>query len=404
MPDRYSFSKIESFKQCRLQFKYKYVDRLPMRVETIEAFMGSRVHEALKEFYDFVKSKIVKPQEWLLSKYEELWKKEYKDTVKIVKNEFSADDYYQRGMKCLIDYYQEYKPFSQAKVVKTEESIFFSLKEKEAEFPFQGVLDRIDWNDREEIFEIHDYKTSATLVTQDEADKDLQLPLYQLALLSRWPEARRTKLVWHYLLFNKQVESRRTENELIEVQAAAVARIKEIESCDDFPPEKSELCGWCDFQEICPLWKHPKLVEKLDENKYKSDPGVKLVIKYSELEEEKKGLRKKISELEQEQEKIAEAAIELAEKDNISVIDGPGRQLVVTVRDELYAPSRAEDPERWEGLRKFLVDSDHFVEVSTVNNSMLNRMLRTWPHDFIKKIKAFLNLKKVKKVDLRNKS
>lgn len=404
MAGRYSFSKIESFKQCRLQFKYRYIDRLPMRVETIEAFMGLKVHEALKEFYDFVKNKIVKPQEWLLSKYEELWKEEYKDTIKIVKNEFSADDYYQKGMQCLIDYYQEYKPFDQAKVVKTEESIFFSLKGNGAEFPFQGVLDRIDWNDNEKIFEIHDYKTSATLMTQDEADRDLQLPLYQLALLSRWPEAERTRLVWHYLLFNKQIESRRTGDELTEVQGAVVARIKEIEDCTDYPPEKSELCNWCDFQEICPLWKHPIMVEKLDENKYKNDPGVKLVIKYSELEEEKKGLRKRISDLDQEQEKIAEAAIELAEREKISVIDGPDKQLVVTVRDELYAPSRAENSEKWEGLRKFLVDSDRFVEVSTVNNSMLSRMLRTWPHDVINKIKAFLNLKMVKKVDLRNKS
>lgn len=400
----YSFSKIGSYKQCKLQFKFRYIDKLPMRVETIEAFLGTKVHEALKEFYDFVKNRIVKPREWLLSRYEELWQKGYSDTVKIVRKELSAEDHYNKGEKCLIDYYQEFKPFDQTKIVKTEESIYFSLKGNGLEFPFSGKLDRIDWNDKEKIFEIHDYKTSGTLMTQEEADRDWQLPLYQLALESKWPEAEKAKLVWHFLLFNKKIESRRTKEELIEVQQRVIGEIKAIEACQQFLPNKSALCDWCDFQEICPLWKHPKKVERLDENEYRKDPGVKLVAKYSELEDEKKQLKKKMSDIEVEQAKIEEAAIELAERENISVIDGPDKQLVVTVKEELSAPSRAEDLPRWEGLRKLLIDSEKFAEVATVNSSMLNRMLKSWPQDFINRIKDFLRTRTIKKVDLRNKS
>ena len=201
MGNTYSISRIESFDKCRLQYKYRYIDRVPLRIETIEAFVGTKVHETLKEFYDFIKNKIVKPKDWLLSRYEEKWKKDFSDSIKVVKKELSAEEYHQKGKESLADYYAEYKPFDQTKIVKTEESIYFNLKKDKKEYRFVGILDRLDWNDKKKIFEIHDYKTSGSLMTQEEANQDYQLPLYQLALMSQWPEAVKTKLVWHFLLF-----------------------------------------------------------------------------------------------------------------------------------------------------------------------------------------------------------
>jgi putative RecB family exonuclease len=265
-------------------------------------------------------------------------------------------------------------------------------------------LDRLDWNDKEKIFEIHDYKTSSTLMTQENADADLQLPLYQIAIMSRWPEAEKARLIWHFLLFNKQIESFRTKEQLKDLQETVVNKIKEIDACQEFPPFKSALCDWCDFQEICPVWKHPKKMEKLDINQYKKDPGVKLVSKYAELEEEKSELKKRIFEIEEEQAKIGEAAIELAEKENLQVIDGPDKQLFVTIRDELRAPTRSENPEKWESLRKTLIKENKYQEVSTVNNNMLNARMRSWPLGFIDRIKDFLIDKKIKRVDLKRKN
>jgi putative RecB family exonuclease len=403
MSSRYSFSRIGSFEPCKLKYKYRYIDDVRLRVVTIEAFMGNMVHKALEEFYNLVKNRIIKPKKWLLSKYDELWKKNYIDTIKIVKKEFSAEDHYEKGKKCLVDYYEEYKPFDQTKIVETEKFVSFKLKKDSQEYGFSGILDRLDWNDEKKIFEVHDYKTSGTLMTQEEADKDLQLPLYQLALLERWPEAEKAKLIWHYLLFNKQIESSRTKEQLKKTQAATIEKIKEIEACKEFPPFKSSLCDWCDFQEICPLWKHPKEVEKLDENKYKKDPGVKLVTSYTKLEEQKKQLKAKISEIEQEQTKIAEAAVEFAEKEDSWVIDGPDTQLVVTKKEELAAPSRKEDTKKWEGLRNLLIKDDKYVDVSVVNSNMLNKMLKSWPQEYINKIKRFLSKKTIKKVELKKK-
>jgi hypothetical protein len=40
----FSFTRIGSFESCTLQYKFSDIDALPTEMETMEAFMGSRVH------------------------------------------------------------------------------------------------------------------------------------------------------------------------------------------------------------------------------------------------------------------------------------------------------------------------------------------------------------------------
>lgn len=405
MAAKYSVSRIGAFGQCRLQYKYRYLDRLPSDMETIEAFMGSRVHEALKEFYDLVKNRRIESKAWLLARYDELWEKNFSGSVKVVKKDLGADDYRKKGRACLSDYYDEYSPFDKAKVVSTEEMISFTLRDGDEEFQFGGVLDRLDWNDREGIFEIHDYKTSGSLMTLEEAEADIQLPVYQIAIASRWPEAKaKAGLVWHYLLFNKQVVSSRTTAQLAALEKDMIGKIREIESCADFPPKRSALCEWCGYQTVCPEWKHLRAVESLEPNEYLKDPGVVLVAKYAELEARKKACQDEIAAIEAEQDKLKEAALAFAEREKVKVIDGPGHRLQVDVKDELAAPFKNEDEARWRGLRDFLIAEKKFSDVSTVNNMMLTSRMRGWPREFIERMKPFLVRRVTKEVYLRKKS
>ncbi len=402
MSDKYSPTKINTFDGCKLKYKYQYIDKLESDLTTIERFMGSMVHEVLEEFYKLVKGGSIKPRQWILDKYQELWQKNYTESIKIVKDDFSADDYYKKGKQALIDYYEKYKPFDQAKIVDTEHFVNFKIQLDKIECEFCGVLDRLDWNDKENIFEIHDYKVTNSLMTQEKADSDWQLGLYHIALKEKWPDIEKVKLVWHSLLFNKEIVSFRTKEQIEQLKQQVIETVKEIEGCGEFPPQKSVLCDWCDFQNICPLWKHPKKMEELDVNEYKKDPGVKLVTEYKKFEEAKNEFKEEIHKIEEEQEKIKEAAVELAEREEISIIDGPEARLKVDIKDELRAPTRAEDQESWEKLRDFLIQEGKYQEVSTVNGNMLNYRIRgnVWPSDFIKKIEQFLKRQITKSVRL----
>jgi putative RecB family exonuclease len=404
MAAKYSVSRIGAFDQCRLQYKYRYLDRLPSDSETIEAFMGSRVHEALKDLYDRVKNRRVESKDWLLGRYNEHWDKNFGVTVKVVKKELAAEDYRAKGRACLSDYYDAHVPFDRAKVVSTEEMISFSLKDGDEEFQFGGVLDRLDWNDRDGLFEIHDYKTSGSLLTQEAADADIQLPVYQIAIASRWPEARRrARLVWHYLLFNKEVESSRTEEQLESLGRELVRKIGEIEACAEFSPNRSALCDWCGYQSLCPEWKHPLAVEALPPNAYLQDPGVVLVAKYAELEARKKDRRDEIAAIEAEQDRIKGAALAFGARERVNVIDGPGYRLQLVVKDELAAPFKSEDEVRWRGLRDFLIVENRFSDVSTVNNMMLASRMRDWPRELVERMKPFLVRRQIRDVLLKKK-
>ncbi|MEM3402566.1 MAG: PD-(D/E)XK nuclease family protein, partial [Candidatus Hadarchaeales archaeon] len=50
----YSHSRLTTFENCPMAYKLKYIVRLELEegFETVEAFMGSRVHEALRRLYE----------------------------------------------------------------------------------------------------------------------------------------------------------------------------------------------------------------------------------------------------------------------------------------------------------------------------------------------------------------
>ena len=52
--NRFSHSSLETYKKCPAQFKIRYIDNIRKPDESIEAFMGKRVHEALEYLYNEV--------------------------------------------------------------------------------------------------------------------------------------------------------------------------------------------------------------------------------------------------------------------------------------------------------------------------------------------------------------
>ena len=52
----FSHSRISTFEQCPLKFKFQYIDEAETEgFEGVEAFLGSRCHEALEKLYKDLK-------------------------------------------------------------------------------------------------------------------------------------------------------------------------------------------------------------------------------------------------------------------------------------------------------------------------------------------------------------
>lgn len=94
----YSHSRLSAFETCPLQYRLRYVDKIKIEEsETIEAFMGSRVHETLEKLYkDLRLSKSDTPEE-LISFYDDVWLKNYSEDIRIVKEGYIPQNYKDTG-------------------------------------------------------------------------------------------------------------------------------------------------------------------------------------------------------------------------------------------------------------------------------------------------------------------
>lgn len=120
----------------------------------------------------------------------------------------------------------------------------------------QGYIDRVGRR-ADGIYEIHDYKTSRRLPTQDAVDCDRQLGLYQIALQKERPDTHSIELFWHYLGHDKTLRSTRQPKQLAQLCETTTKLIEHIEREKRFEPHKSPLCDWCEYKPECPVWSRP---------------------------------------------------------------------------------------------------------------------------------------------------
>lgn len=101
----FSHSRLATFENCRLKFKYRYLDKLKTETaQGIEAFMGSVVHLALEKLYKDIRFSKLLTVEELISYYNKEWKKQWSDDIIIVRKEYTQENYRAMGEGYIRDY------------------------------------------------------------------------------------------------------------------------------------------------------------------------------------------------------------------------------------------------------------------------------------------------------------
>lgn len=275
----FSHSRIDTYETCPKKYEFTYVLKLPRGPSGIEAFMGSRVHEALEWLYGAVRACRLPDEEDVVARYRSAWDAEWSDAVQVVRADRTVDDYRAIGEKAVRDYYRRYHPFDQGVTVGLELKIGLRLDD---DHEVLGYVDRLV-KVTDGVWEIHDYKTGASLLTQAKADADRQLALYELAVREMYPDAREVSLVWHYLAFDHEVRSHRAPQQLADLREQVLASIRHIEAQTSFPTKTSSLCDWCDHKAICPAWSHLASIEALPVDERPTEPLVALVDRYADV-------------------------------------------------------------------------------------------------------------------------
>ncbi len=376
----YSHSQLSMYEECPLKYKLCYRDGIKRDTESVEAFLGNMVHETLKKCYDDVRLTKLNTLDELLSNYDSIWQKRWHDLIVITKKDVNQEHYKALGKKMVETYYRRYAPFDADTTIQTEMRLNFALGEDE-KYRLTGYIDRLSCTS-DGTYRIHDYKTSAYLPSQQQADSDRQLGLYHIGVQKRWPDVKDIKLVWHYLAFDRELVSSRSDEAVAQLVTDTTRLIDEIESAKEFPPKESGYCEWCEYPDLCPMRKHFYTVEALPANEYLNEPGVVLVNRYAELKEQARAIG-------EEMDKVKEALTEYARRENVTLIRGSSHKVRVRFDEKLKFPSKNE-PER-EGLDEVIMQAGKWLEVSQLDTAALTRIVEEglWDKELIDQVMKY---------------
>ena len=250
---QYSHSKLSTFEQCKLKYKFKYIDKItPDFKSTIEAHLGSSVHNTFEWMYHEILKGRVPELDEVIQYYSKEWQDNYTEEHKIVKEYLKPEDYFNKGVKFLIDYYVTHQPFEDG-TLEMEKQLNLKLH-PEKPHTIIGYIDRLVFDKERNRYEIHDYKTANFLPKQEKFDQDRQLALYAIAIRELFGKDKKILLIWHYLNHNQKIISKRTDEEYDKLRQDIINLIDEIESTKEFPPNPSQLCDWCEYKNSCPVW------------------------------------------------------------------------------------------------------------------------------------------------------
>lgn len=290
---RASYSALNTYQQCPLKYKFQEIDRIRVP-KGLEAIFGNIIHNCLK--FMFERSPLYPTLDEVIGHFDSLWQE--KEIAKIQADEEKA--YCEEGVSILKNFYRLNQPWN-FDVLDLESRFEVLIPDLATQEPhiLTGVIDRID-KTSDENFEIIDYKTSRRLPSQENLDQDLQMSIYHLGILKRWPHIKpeNVKLSLYFLKHGEKITTSRSPENLEKTKNLVIGIINEIKTRidkNDFPAFPSPLCHWCGYQKTCPMWKH-QFQSQI--SNIKSQKEIKEIIKeYFELKNQNQQNNKRLAEL-----------------------------------------------------------------------------------------------------------
>ncbi len=377
----YSHSKIECFRNCPRQYYYRYVAKLELEEAPgqIALFFGSRCHDALEWLYGQVKLGVIPTKKQLLKEFARIWDDQWEDDIEIRERGMTPTRYRSLGDKIVGEYYDAHHPFDDSTTIELEQMVRFDLNAKK-NIRMVGYIDRLA-KDAKGVWHIHDYKTNKRLPTQADMDQNPQLAYYEIGIRQMWPKIKEVQLHWHFLRFGETITSTRTKQQLRDLRNDALSTISDIAVCgkdeDTFETNETGLCSYCDYQESCPITKHEFRVNGLPINKYKNEPGVKLVNAWTELKEQRSELEAQVAELDEEIANIQDALIDYAEKEDAEIVCGDEHEATIRYIEKIKFPTKSKNLEEHTKMERQLQETPFWDMVSGLDRHALTTL---WKH------------------------
>lgn len=238
-----SYSQLSTFQTCPLQYKYRYILKIPVPPSAALSF-GDTMHKTIRAFYELMRMGQKPTKEILLTLLDDTWShigygdKRYEEKMK------------KQGQTLLLAFLD--KGYDPNKIPSRLEEPF-KIKITPA-LTLGGKIDRIDEFKNGDI-EIIDYKTGQAPKSRNPAD-DFQLTVYALAaadkgILDKSPD--NVIVSFYFFEGQEKISGTRTKKQLEEAKEKIKVTADAI-STSDFKPTPGKHCDFCEFRLICEAW------------------------------------------------------------------------------------------------------------------------------------------------------
>jgi putative RecB family exonuclease len=250
LPTSLSPSKVASFKDCAMAFRFSAIDRVP-EPPTIWAAKGTLVHRALELLFaeEPADRTIAAALHCLaVATPEVLGNQEYVDLSFASldeENEFMADS------ESLIHKYFQLEDPTKIRPVGLE----MKLEVDVGSLRMRGIIDRLDEDEHGNLIVI-DYKTGKVPRVNFEGSKLGGVHFYAF-LCEKVLGRRPTQVQLLYLSEPVRIVTEPTDQSIRGLQIRTSAIWNAVEKAcerEDFRPKPSRLCDWCSYKEWCPAF------------------------------------------------------------------------------------------------------------------------------------------------------
>jgi DNA helicase-2/ATP-dependent DNA helicase PcrA len=239
----FSYSQLESFKTCPLQYKYQYILKVPTQVNAAASF-GDTIHRTLQQFYQEYIDDHTLDLARMISIFNELWAP-IGYTSQAHEKKMKAE-----GELLLKKYFNQLHN-NHVSIMGLEK--LFKIRVNEDTF-LTGKIDRVD-NLSNGGIEIIDYKTGKK-PDEKELQKSLQLSIYALAAMDKGlyhKELEKVTLTFYYLQDASKISMQRTPEDIAKVKEEVEKTVANIRK-NEFLPRVGPWCNYCPFRMICEAW------------------------------------------------------------------------------------------------------------------------------------------------------
>ena len=259
----FSYSKMEVFKNCPLQYRYKYIEKKYSQDTSIALELGSLCHYVLEQKGKMIVSGETVDYEKLndilmngVTETDEKTKEELLGVNQLKRKYFEV--WHEADNASGASYDEKIKLFDKVLHDEMEETDWKpTYFEKPFEFVWdnkvilKGFIDRIDTKDGQ--YRTVDYKTSKKVYEQSKLATSLQFGVYALAILNEFGVLPIESEYRFILIDDKQYAlTKGWESRLIKAMDKVFGDIEASEKKDVFVPKPSPLCHWCNFCQTNP--------------------------------------------------------------------------------------------------------------------------------------------------------